>query len=183
MRVLYTLMIALAVTLATAMPVGALGGSCKGVPYDPYLDLIQTISDRFKVPQEQVRKVIYTALDEAAERGFPQLEDILAVIGVESSWQTGAYHPAGPSVGLMMVNAKYVKGVKLREPVPNIREGVKILKEYRARSRSDVHALTAYNAGPGGASKICKAKKFCKSTYSDKVMAERARIVVQLPRA
>jgi soluble lytic murein transglycosylase-like protein len=172
--------------LTLLSPLGKVSQACVGTPYNPALEFAKTYSVAYHVPLDDMVQIIDNAYDLAAERGFPQAEDILAVISVESSFKKGAVHAKGPSVGLMQVNEgihhSNEQAYYLRTLKGNMILGVKLLKEYRAQARSDIHALTAYNSGPNRAKRICNKQGTCNTAYSDKVLAAKARILAHLPR-
>lgn len=115
------------------------------------LVLIKSVASRFKKSEDLIRTIVFTA-SKYAYSDFPKKEDILAVIAVESTYNTKAHHRG--SWGLMQIEArshksKYV-GMDITNIDANIKIGSEILREYYLLSkRNRVGALTSYNVGIG----------------------------------
>ena len=101
----------------------------------------------------------------------------VGIIAVESSFQEDSSHKRGPSVGLMQINIAAHGKEATKSPRANVAFGTKLLKSYRENATSDSRALTAYNAGPGKVSSICKQYKTCNSEYFLKVQKAKKQIL------
>lgn len=152
--------------------------SAEPPPYPPYSspvipggrDLVAYLAKTYGKSVDEMWNIVYYASLHADET-FPTATDILAIIAVESSFNTNAVHAKGPSVGLMQVNAGVHGDKGLKDPSVNISEGSGILKKYWSGSRRQTYV--AYNAGPTGALSICEGQSECSTEYSDKVGAAR----------
>ena len=138
------------------------------IPTPPVAPAVRALQDfivqKFKRSEEEAAEIVLAAFRYGGVK-FPTPVDILAVVGVESSFQSDAIHRIGPSVGLMQINAKAHKEdpENLLDVQENIRKGVEILTQY-SRGRREEATLLAYNAGPANVS--CTA---CSSPYISKV--------------
>lgn len=112
--------------------------------------LIQFVASRFKKPLNIVERIVLAA-QKYAKPDFPTQTDILAIIAVESSFNTTAHHNG--SWGLMQIEAKShrdkFRGEKLTDIDTNIRVGTQILCEYYDQTHSRSKAIMAYNVGIG----------------------------------
>lgn len=137
------------------------------------LDAVQDyISDKYRVSADQARKLVSTAHTVGQEMELDPLL-LLAIMAIESSFNPQAQSRVGAQ-GLMQVMTrihherfKPFGGPQAAfNPVANIRVGASILKEYVTRSGSLHKGLKMYvGVGPNG-----------KSSYGDKVLAERKRM-------
>jgi len=160
------------------IPSWNLSATSEPPPYPPYSspvipggrDLVAYLAKTYGKSVEEMWNVVYYASLHADET-FPTATDILAIIAVESSFNSEAIHPKGPSVGLMQVNAGVHGDKGLKNPAVNISKGSKILKTYWSGNRQQTYV--AYNAGPTGALAICEGQPRCSSEYSEKVVAAR----------
>lgn len=113
-------------------------------------DLINRIVTVAKVPYETARAIVIAA-EELAYKDFPKKVDILAVIGVESTFQNHVSDGLG-SCGLMQVNPaanKLDHGVVCSFPLTNMKHGVRILRQNYESTGSAKDALLVYNSGLG----------------------------------
>lgn len=112
--------------------------------------LIQFVASRFKKPESLISKIVHAA-QKYARPDFPKTEDILAVIAVESTFNTNAHHRG--SWGLMQIEAKSHRkrydGEALTSIDTNVRVGSEVLNEYYASTGSRSKAIMAYNVGIG----------------------------------
>ena len=140
--------------------------------------LAEFLARRFRVAEEAVARFVVTAYSTGGElRVDPLL--ILAVIAVESRFNPVAESAFGAK-GLMQVIPKFhMDKVEplggqdaLLEPAANIQVGTQILREYLRRFGATETALQMYAGAFDDAS----------SGYSNKVLAERARLEQMLVR-
>lgn len=114
------------------------------------LRLIQFVASRFNKPESLISKIVHYA-QKYARDDFPKTEDILAIIAVESTYNTNARHRG--SWGLMQIEAKSHRGKysggNLTSIDTNIRVGSEILNEYYVSTGSRSNAIMAYNVGIG----------------------------------
>jgi hypothetical protein len=113
--------------------------------------LIKFVASRFKKPESLIEKIV-SAAQRYSSPNFPTTEDILAIIAVESTFNTNARHNG--SWGLMQIEAKShrarYKGESLTNIDTNIRVGTEILTEYFGITHSQSDAIMAYNVGING---------------------------------
>lgn len=128
--------------------------------------LKEFIVDKFKRSEAEAFEIVKAAY-RYGRSTFPTPLDVLAVIGVESSFDPKAVHPIGPSIGLMQINAKaHREEPKGLENIAfNVQRGVEILTQY-SRGRTEEIALLAYNVGPAYA---LNCEDVCSLTYVTKV--------------
>lgn len=131
-------------------------------------ELVEYISETYNRPYYEVVRIVRYAFEQSENnKGFPSAYDILAVMGVESSFNPAARGPGG--LGLMQVNPTVFTTIPgLADINTNISTGHKILQEYRTIAKTDAHALVYYNAGPTGGRNICPART-CNTPYTEKV--------------
>jgi hypothetical protein len=141
-----------------------------------YKNLVEYISDKYNKPPEKIYEVVRLALIASSniEGRFPTTFDVLAVIAVESGFNSKARHESGPSVGLMQINLGFHKISNPLSLKSNIQKGVGILTEYSRMSSSLPQTLISYNAGPYAAKRICVVPQKCKSPYVKKVLRLRS---------
>lgn len=117
-----------------------------------YLD---TITNEYKVPKDMVREVLIHT-DKYSHKVFPKREDILAVIGIESSWNPRAVSPLkkDPAVGLTQIRPnvwrKFINDASDLVDIENqIKYAAKILHYNYRLTKSPDDAIIAYNVGYG----------------------------------
>lgn len=158
------LVLCMALFLASLIPTGVSTASYAPMPEweGPGL-LVEFLADKFDRPHWEIKKIVRYAYHLGHPTGFPTPLDILAVIGVESRFDSTARGPGG--AGLMQVNPSVWKGVDLYNPFQSMEKGVEILSEYRSKVKTDRRALVYYNQGPS------KSIGVHQSPYSFKVLA------------
>jgi soluble lytic murein transglycosylase-like protein len=120
--------------------------------------------------------VLYSeSILEAARTYDIQPALIAAVIATESNFKPRAVSFAGAK-GLMQINAPTQRYLRLRnafDPRENILAGSRYLRELLDRFNGDlVHALAAYNAGPGAVAKHAGVPPYKETrAYVKKVLA------------
>ncbi len=122
-------------------------------PAPEVVALSRDIARRFKVSETEARTITRQAFAAAREHGVePML--VLAVVAVESGYQSDAVNPASGAMGLMQVLAKWhpekiqrIGGEsQLLAINANLDVGTAILAEYLRRERGDVDgALRRYS--------------------------------------
>jgi len=132
--------------------------------------LIKFVASRFKKPESFVAKIVEAA-EKYAQPDFPKVDDILAIIAVESTYNTAAHHKG--SWGLMQIEAKShhdkYRGESIKNIDTNVRVGVQVLTEYYGITKSRSGAIQAYNIGIGSYLGGGRAR-----TYLSKVNKEKA---------
>ena len=104
---------------------------------------------------------------------------IIAMIEVESNYDSDALGDGGNSFGLMQIQPRWhsermqALGVTdLLDPKQNVTVGIDILAELVAKYEGNIEmALVAYNAGPTGAYRHWFSRGVYSSDYSKKVLA------------
>ena len=137
-------------------------------------NIVRFLSQRYRVASDDVTQVVGHALRAGGEMGMDPLL-LLAVMSIESSLDPDARSPAGAH-GLMQVLTRvheerfepFGGPAAAFEPLPNIRVGAAILKEYLRREGSVEGALKSY---------VGAALRASDGGYGAKVLAERDRIV------
>jgi hypothetical protein len=136
------------------------------------------ISNRFKdVPYVRIQAIVHEAMSLAMNHEVLTVEDILAVIWVESGFNIRAYNNG--SVGLMQVEVKsHLDKIAGRDPYDiktNMELGVDIFNEYFNELHSARSTWLAYNAGIANFHKGNFDTK-----YVDKIFAANRVLVTQL---
>jgi hypothetical protein len=127
-------------------------GAAEQIQKQTDLVLIKSVASRFRKPEALIQEIVNTAQKYSYE-DFPKRNDILAVIAVESTFNTKAHHHG--SWGLMQIEAKSHRGKfdnirQLTDIETNIKIGSDLLREYYSLLRFNRNsALTAYNVGIG----------------------------------
>jgi hypothetical protein len=125
------------------------------------LRLIKFVASRFNKPESLISKIVYAA-QKYARPDFPRTEDLLAIIAVESTFNTNAHHRG--SWGLMQIEAKShrdkTRGEALTNIDTNIRVGSDVLVEYYSMTGSSSKAIMAYNVGIGSFLKGRKPREY-----------------------
>lgn len=117
-----------------------------------YLD---TIIEEYYVDAKLVKEVLHH-VDKYAHKVFPRREDLLAVIGIESSWNPDAVSPLkkDPAIGLTQIRPgawkKFIADAEELLHVENqVKYAAKILNYNFRLTESKEDAIIAYNAGYG----------------------------------
>ncbi|MNK09957.1 Transglycosylase SLT domain protein [compost metagenome] len=133
------------------------------------LVLVKSVASRFKKSEAFIATVV-SAATKYAYPDFPKRDDILAIIAVESTYNTKAHHRG--SWGLMQIEArshrKKYEGLDITAVDTNVRIGSGILREYYLlANRNKSGAIIAYNVGIGA---YLKGKR--NPPYGSKVLKE-----------
>lgn len=114
------------------------------------LELSKTIAAKYRVDKELVMKVVNLAY-EYEDKTFPKAEDILAIIGVESSFnpKSKSNLRSDPALGLMQVRPGVwnIDPDHLDTVEMQIKYGVDILRHYYKKLGNAEDAIQAYNLG------------------------------------
>jgi hypothetical protein len=133
--------------------------------------LTRNIARHYRVGYDLVKEVVDLAF-KYEDPNFPKAEDILAVVGVESSFNPESVSSLerDPAIGLMQVRPGIwnIDPEQLEDLENQIKYGVDILKRYHKRLGDPEDALQAYNLGitrfrrgarnPGYVSKVNKVR-------------------------
>ncbi len=116
-----------------------------------YGNLVSYVSKRFKLSETAAQEIIALA-DKYATDSFPKRNDILAIIAVESSYNTRAKNRG--CYGLMQIqkasHLKALKGRSLHNPAVNIEVGAGVLTAYYDLLKENKRgAILSFNAGIG----------------------------------
>ncbi len=113
-------------------------------------ELARNIARTYRVKLNLAQEVVDLAF-EHEDSEFPTAEDILAVIGTESSFNPDSVSPLrkDPALGLMQVRPGVwnLDPESLDDVESQIKIGVEILKHYYKKTGSREDALQAYNIG------------------------------------
>jgi len=144
---------------------------------DPAQDiLVRYLSRRFQIASEATERMVGVSFQVAREAGLDPLL-VLAVISVESRFNPIAESVMGAK-GLMQIIPKYHRArlseyggeAAIFDPESNIRVGTEILRDYVQRAGTLEAGLQFYNG----------AMRDSSAQYAQRVMAERARLLVAL---
>ena len=121
----------------------------KAINYDPD-KLHEIVTSKFKVDDEKARHIVNTAI-KYSHPTFPQAHHILAIAGIESSFNENAVSKLkhDPAVGLMQIRPKVwnIDKKELSTIEGQIRHGAGILHHYFKKTGSPDAAVKAYNIG------------------------------------
>lgn len=95
-----------------------------------------------KTNSKEMYELLYIIKGET-DNTFPTIDDVLALIEIESSFRHSAISSANAK-GYMQI--KYRKTDSIRD---NVKAGVWLLRDYNSRLKSQDSALIAYNVGIG----------------------------------
>jgi soluble lytic murein transglycosylase-like protein len=113
-------------------------------------ELTGVVLNKYKVSKNAAWEIVSHAIKHE-DKVFPKAEDILAIIGIESSFNPMAKSKLkhDPAVGLMQVRPKVwgLSKSSLITPEEQIKTGSKILKNYYVRTGGKKDAVHAYNVG------------------------------------
>lgn len=114
------------------------------------VELAKKIAKEYRVDTELVQDVVNLAY-KYQDKEFPKAEDILAIIGVESSFNPDSKSALkrDPAVGLMQVRPGIwnIEPGDLATIEGQIKHGVDILRKYYRKTGSADDAVQAYNLG------------------------------------
>ncbi len=138
--------------------------------------LVRYLSRRYRIASEATERMVGAAFHAAHEVGLDPLL-VLAVISVESRFNPIAESVMGAK-GLMQIIPKYHRArlveyggeAAVFDPESNIRVGAEILREYVHRTGTLEAGLQSYNG----------AMRDSSAQYAQRVMAERARLLIAL---
>lgn len=139
-------------------------------------NLTNTAAAKYKVDKAIVRQVVDAALKYQHD-DFPRAKDILAVVGVESSFNPKAVSQLkhDPAVGVMQIRPK-VWGIDKNELSTvdgQIKHGAAILAQYYKQLGNKTAALHAYNVGLTRHRASIKQPNKANPRYAPKVNTER----------
>jgi soluble lytic murein transglycosylase-like protein len=108
------------------------------------------IARRYRIALDDAFKIVKTA-EANADPVFPKRDDLLAVIGIESSFNPTKKSPLrrDPAIGLMQVRPGVwnIKRKNLKTVDAQIATGAAILSQYYSKLGDKDAALNAYNVG------------------------------------
>lgn len=114
-------------------------------------DLVGVVIANYDIAKTEAEKIVNLA-KKYEKPSFPQAKDILAVIGIESSFDKNAKSglKKDPAIGLTQIRPK-IWGIKPAVLKGNVEEQIKkaseILAEYYHKLGSEEKAIDAYNVG------------------------------------
>lgn len=123
------------------------------LPADKIEAISEQVSERWAVDRDFAKEVVNTAAA-LSRRDFPKVEDVLAIVAVESGFNPKAENSG--AYGLMQIQYNHHKQRipskgDLLDPHHNLKVGTQILREYfEGVSRNTDKAVLAYQAGIGG---------------------------------
>lgn len=112
--------------------------------------LTKIVISKYKAIDKQMAAQIVIIAKKHEKPDFPRAEDILAIIGVESSFKPHAVSKDGHDLGLMQVRAKAHKlsRSELKTIDQQIKIGAKILRDYYMKlKQNERKTIMAYNSG------------------------------------
>ena len=121
----------------------------------PHIHLIEYISNKYHKDPKLIKLIVFEAEKNSNKERFPTLHDTLAIISIESSFNSTAVSTSG-ALGLMQI--LYTK--TSFEPTENISHGTILLKEYRDRLATESDAVQAYNLGIGNFKEGIRNQKY-----------------------
>lgn len=114
------------------------------------VELARNIASEYRVDLDLVQQIVDTAF-RLEDKEFPKAADILAIIGVESSFNPNSRSSLrhDPAIGLMQVRPGIwdLKPSDLASIEDQIKHGAHILKRYYRKTGSAEDAIQAYNLG------------------------------------
>ncbi len=126
--------------------------SKKQEPEDPKVrKLVDIVTSKYKVDQDLAKDIVKSAKKHARPT-FPKVEDLLAIIGIESSFRPDAVSPLkkDPAVGLTQIRPN-VWGLDAKELMNDIDKQIahsaEILARYKRELGDPEDAVHAYNVG------------------------------------
>ena len=110
--------------------------------------LKQAVVKKYELDKDKARSIVWQVFRETSGKVFPKPEHVLAIIGIESSFNPKAQN--GRHLGLMQVQeGLWGSREELLHSGTNIKKGIEILEEYYRLTGSIEGALISYNAGIG----------------------------------
>ena len=150
-------------------------------PIEEAAEPVEIVIDELPEPETwdvPLEKDLQLFIADLCETVSIEPELVLAIIENESQWNPGAVGDGGRSFGLMQVQERWHKDRMNRlgcddllNPYENVVVGIDILAEKMAKYDTTSEALTAYNAGDGGAYKHYFSKGIYANDYAKEVMA------------
>jgi soluble lytic murein transglycosylase-like protein len=141
---------------------------------------VAAVKSKYKINDELANRVVKSAYDNERET-FPKAKDILAISGIESSFNPNAKSSLkkDPAVGLMQVRLKVwnLPPEKLADVEGQIQHGAAILHSYYNRLGSEKDAVHAYNVGITN----FKKGKGLNPSYVEKYTKEKKNLYSHLP--
>jgi len=133
--------------------------------------MAERITNKYDVEDELANTIVELA-HKYQKPGFPTAKDILAVIGVESSFDPDAVSGLSidPAVGLMQVRPgiwNIDKSELQGDPERQIATGSDILHQYFKKSKNKNAALALYNVGPTEYKKGNTAENYVRKFYKE----------------
>jgi len=137
-------------------------------------ELARTIAKKYRVSRKLIQQVVELAY-KYEDPTFPKAADILAIVGVESSFnpESRSRLRHDPAIGLMQVRPGIwnINAAELRSIESNIKHGANILRHYYKKLGSAEAAVQAYNLGltrfrKGGRNKRYVAKYRLELAYN-----------------
>lgn len=127
----------------------------KAVHKDDVHELTKAVLDKYDISPVQAKKIVQLA-KKHEKADFPKAKDILAIVGIESSFNPNAQSglKKDPAVGLMQVRPGVwdLKKAEIKGPGnidKQISIGSEILAKYYKRLNDRDKAVHAYNVGMG----------------------------------
>jgi hypothetical protein len=113
-------------------------------------ELLSNVVDRFKIHPKKAAKIVDAAIRHQKPE-FPRAHHILAIIGIESSFNDRAKSKLkfDPAVGLMQIRPKIwnINKKELSTIDGQIKHGAQILHTYFKKTGDDESAIKSYNIG------------------------------------
>lgn len=114
------------------------------------VELTGAVLNKYNVNKDDAWQIVSHAIKHE-DKIFPKAEDILAIVGIESSFKPQAKSKLkhDPALGLMQVRPKVwgLTKTELSTPEEQILVGSKILKHYYTKTGNSKKAVHAYNVG------------------------------------
>jgi hypothetical protein len=116
-----------------------------------FKELLSSVISNYKIPSNEAEKIVSLAI-KYEKPSFPKAVDILAIIGIESSFNKNAKSKLkkDPAIGLTQVRPKMwgLKPTNLKSNIElQIKTAVDILSEYHRKLGCEEKAVHAYNIG------------------------------------
>lgn len=119
-------------------------------PTNEFAETAKQIAAKYKIEYKLALEIVQLA-QKYKKPGFPSAEDILAIVGIESSFNPDAKSGLSkdPAVGLMQIRPGVwdIPAETLKDPEENIKYGSAILHKYYKKLKNPEDAIQAYNIG------------------------------------